>query len=57
MDPNIVDMNLRNFLNHGASYTRLSVPRSLRATGLWREPFKPLTKTYENVEKMIVAHM
>ena len=57
MGPNIVHMNLRNFPNHEASYTRHTpVPSSLRVMGLWRELCKPLKKPYENADSMIVTH-
>ena len=53
--PNIVHMSLRNFSNHGISYTRPPVPSFLRVMDLWRELFKPLTKPYKNAERMIVT--
>ena len=57
MDHNIVHMNLRNFLNHGTSYTRLSILSSLQIMGLWRELFKPLRKLYKNAEDNIDPYL
>ena len=56
MDHNIVHMNLRNFLNHGTSYTRLPVLSFLQTMGLWRELFKLLRKLYKNAKGIIVIH-
>ena len=56
IDANIVQMNLKNFPNHGTSYTRLPVPHFLRIMVLYRKLFKPLKKPYKNPETIILTH-
>ena len=44
MDPNIVHMNLRNFPNHGNSYTRLP-PLCSQSNGFVERAIQTITKT------------